>query len=73
MITIPRIMKLASAGPTRRDYTIYSTEWDSTMEYRNDRLLWFWMMKMVFMSSRILLWNFDLVLELYDRTHPEQR
>ena len=64
MITIPRIMKLASAGPRRRDYT------DSTMD---DRLLWFWMMKMVFMSSRILLWNFDLVLELYDRTHPEQR
>ena len=39
----------------------------------DDGLLWFWMMKMVFMSSRILLWNFDLVLELYDRTHPEQR
>ena len=57
MITIPQIMKLASAGPTRRDYTIYATDkWDSTVEYRNDRLLWFWKMRMVFMSSRILLW-----------------
>ena len=48
-------MKLAPSGPTRRDYTIYPAEWDCTMEYRNDCLLWFWIMQMVSVSSRPVL------------------